>query len=136
MKVEYSSNNSGGSWWLSDDDWKSLENAGWDVNWAKDWDGEAAGGQMVDEDGRYMGALAHDATLECDSMADAIRSFEASTGQSASDEGCNCCAPPHSFSTDDGPNGWECVSGEEVLSYLYENVPSSLREAVERLNDR
>ena len=25
MKIVYSSNNSGGSWWLSDEDWKNLE---------------------------------------------------------------------------------------------------------------
>ena len=33
MKVEYSSNNSGGSWWLSDDDWRKLEKAGWEIQW-------------------------------------------------------------------------------------------------------
>ena len=32
MYVEYITNNSGGSWWLSDDDdWKALEAAGWKV---------------------------------------------------------------------------------------------------------
>jgi hypothetical protein len=31
--VEYESNNSGGSWWLNDDDWKALEKAGWVVAW-------------------------------------------------------------------------------------------------------
>ena len=34
MYVEYSSNNSGGSWWLKDEDWKALEAAGWKVVWA------------------------------------------------------------------------------------------------------
>jgi len=33
MKVEYSSNNSGGAWWLKDEDWKALEAAGWKVVW-------------------------------------------------------------------------------------------------------
>ena len=33
MYVEYITNNSGGSWWLSDDDWKALEAAGWKVEW-------------------------------------------------------------------------------------------------------
>ena len=32
MKIVYSSNNSGGSWWLSDEDWKKLEAAGWNVD--------------------------------------------------------------------------------------------------------
>lgn len=35
MIVEYSSNNSGGDWWLSDDDWKNLESAGWKVKWIR-----------------------------------------------------------------------------------------------------
>lgn len=32
-RVEYRHNNSGGSWWLKDEDWKSLEDAGWWVEW-------------------------------------------------------------------------------------------------------
>lgn len=36
MIVEYSSNNSGGDWWLSDDDWKNLESAGWKVKWIRE----------------------------------------------------------------------------------------------------
>lgn len=31
--VEYSSNNSGGSWWLTPEDWKALEDNGWTVEW-------------------------------------------------------------------------------------------------------
>lgn len=33
--VEYNSNNSGGSWWLRDEDWKHLEEAGWEVQWGR-----------------------------------------------------------------------------------------------------
>jgi len=32
-RVEYDSNNSGGGWWLDDEDWRKLEVAGWTVNW-------------------------------------------------------------------------------------------------------
>lgn len=31
--VEYNSNNSGGGWWLSDEDWAKLETEGWYVAW-------------------------------------------------------------------------------------------------------
>lgn len=31
--VEYGSNNSGGEWWLSDEQWRALELAGWEVVW-------------------------------------------------------------------------------------------------------
>lgn len=33
VKVTYSSNNSGGGWWLKDEDWLKLERAGWTVLW-------------------------------------------------------------------------------------------------------
>lgn len=33
LKVDYTSNNSGGGWWLNDEDWLALEKAGWDVSW-------------------------------------------------------------------------------------------------------
>ena len=82
MKVRYRSNNSGGSWWLSDKDWKALEKDGWVVEWS---------------DETWLDALATEATLECSGKAEAIRRFEAVTGQYAEDNGCNCCGPPHSF---------------------------------------
>lgn len=31
--LEYDSNNSGGNFWLRDEDWKALEDAGWIVGW-------------------------------------------------------------------------------------------------------
>lgn len=31
--ISYDSNNSGGRWWLKDEDWKALEDAGWHVDW-------------------------------------------------------------------------------------------------------
>lgn len=37
MIVEYSSNNSGGSWWLSDKHWLALEAAGWRVEWGGEY---------------------------------------------------------------------------------------------------
>src|SRR3990167_9656972 len=95
IKVEYSSNNSGGSWWLSDEDWYKLEAAGWRVKWYKD---EPEGIMRRAGDERWLGALARGAEKEFETPADAFREFEAVTGQSASDEGCNCCGAPHSFS--------------------------------------
>ena len=129
MKVEYSSNNSGGYWWLKDEDWLALEKAGWSVQWAKDKEG------YMYNNGRYMGALAKYAEFECESLGEAIKSFEEVTGQDASDEGCNCCGPPHNFSGRDENEEYHYASGEGCLEYLYDNVPSSLREAVEKLNN-
>lgn len=31
--MHYDSNNSGGGWWISDEGWKALEEAGWTVHW-------------------------------------------------------------------------------------------------------
>src|SRR5690348_13992879 len=94
--VEYDSNNSGGSWWLNDEDWIALEKAGWKVEWARlehaytdegnyvyDTDGSPKlvphghgnnkfGASFVSKDGRYLGALAKGAyKVGCDSIRDA-----------------------------------------------------------------
>jgi hypothetical protein len=80
--IVYSSNNSGGSFWLKDEDWQKLEDAGWTVEW---------------KDERWLGTLATEAKKEFRSMRLAIKEFEAITGQDADDEGCNCCGQPHNF---------------------------------------
>lgn len=87
---EYSSNNSGGAWWLSDDDWRKLEAAGWKVRWVKD-DPYYKGAE------RWLGALAMYASKAFSSEAAAVEEWESITGQDASDEGCNCCGQPHAF---------------------------------------
>lgn len=159
MKVSYSSNNSGGKWWLTDENWRALEAAGWVVDWVKapstprmsleemrtddndkaireeklhrmvDWMGKGL------EDGvwRYMGALARDATIEAETPGAAMRSFEAATGLKVSDNGCNCCGPPHCFTWGDGAKAGY-ASGEDCLRYLFPGraVPRDLREAMER----
>ena len=159
MRVEYSSNNSGGGWWLRDEDWKALEDAGWEVEWGGryycDADRQLRGvdrqasaqcppgskcpghresetyAEAVGRGKRWLGAMATRATKDFDTLAEAVREFEAVTGQDASDEGCNCCGAPHSFSTDD-----DWVSGEDVLPILYGSGPSTLRDALEALKDR
>lgn len=80
--VKYSSNNSGGGWWLSEEDWKDLEKGGWKVHWMEE---------------PFLGAKATEATLECRSVEEAIRSFEELTGMDTDEEGCECCGPPHNF---------------------------------------
>ena len=87
--VTYSSNNSGGSWWLTDDDWHALAAAGWKVKW-------------VGEDKRWLGALAIDAVREGLTLREAVEEWETITGQDASALGCTCCGPPHSFYDENG----------------------------------
>ena len=128
MLVGYSSNNSGGDWWLSDQEWKNLEKAGWTVCWIS---GEDKPYTKPDSEGRYMGALATRAYIEIDSIREALKSFEAATNQSASDNGCKCCGPPHAFSWGYGIHyipeevtekykldPWGYASGSELLNYL------------------
>lgn len=94
MNVKYSSNNSGGSWWLNDDDWKNLEKAGWKVGWFKtdkDWQ------QWHPGDDRFLGGLAMEATRYGVTMAHAIEEWSRITGQNPDEEGCSCCGAPHSF---------------------------------------
>lgn len=97
--LEYDSNNSGGSWWLKDKDWHALEAAGWTVDWVK------PGDMFVREDGRYLGALATGAEKHVPSPAEGVAEWERITGQSASDEGCNCCGRPHNFTFKDAETG-------------------------------
>jgi len=100
--LEYNANNSGGSWWLSDEDWKALEEAGWNVEWRKDM---KDGILSTSEDGRWLGALATAASKEFKDAGEGIEEFERVAKQCASDGGCPCCGPPHSFSfTDDEGN--------------------------------
>lgn len=100
-EVEYSSNNSGGSWWLEDEDWKALEEAGWDVAWYADRK-DFFGGDY--EGGRFLGGLAAEASIvvEADSVYDAekkaVGMWESVTGMDYEDEGCSCCGPPHYIS--------------------------------------
>jgi len=131
MLVKYSSNNSGGHWWLGDQDWMNLEKAGWKVGWIKDESGDNRRKHKPDKNGEYrwLGALATDASKEFNSIKEALEEFERITDQRVSDEGCNCCGAPHSFNWDGG-----YISGSDCLSYLYDEVPGSLREACERLN--
>jgi hypothetical protein len=131
MKIEYRSNNSGGSWWLEDQDWLALEAAGWQVHWVKD-DPERMKWECA-KTGRWLGALATSASKDFESPGEAIREFERITMQNTSNEGCNCCGAPHNFSWGEGADHtW--ASGDELLGYLYDKVPGSLREACEQLN--
>lgn len=120
--VEYDSNNSGGDWWLSDDDWKALEAAGWKVAWSSleyayttdgDYERDAdstpklvpigEGGSdkyssYRDPDGRYLGALAKTAFKPgATSIRDAADEWVRVTGKNATEAGCPCCGNPHNF---------------------------------------
>ena len=96
--LSYSSNNSGGSWWLSDSDWKAMEEAGWNVEWHKDEDRAFF---RPDKNGRWLGALASRASIETDNPEATVSEWESLVGEDASAEGCNCCGNPHNFSYED-----------------------------------
>lgn len=156
MIVSYSSNNSGGSWWLDDNQWRKLEEAGWRVEWgdpkychsrynpkeppihesSNECDGhfpaasyaEAKKLEKQETKIRWLGALAKGASKEVESVREAIEDFERVTGLTASDEGCNCCGPPHSFSWPGG--GY--ASGESILDLLFDEQPERLRSMSRR----
>jgi hypothetical protein len=125
--VEYSSNNSGGEWWLTDKDWVALEKAGWNVEWGgkyyctspiwkipedaficdeKECKGHLKYKSIEEVDANddrflFLGAAAIKATREGLDLEAAIREFESVTGQNASASGCHCCGSPHHFSETD-----------------------------------
>jgi len=161
VRVEYSTNNSGGSWWLKDRHWKALSDAGWNVQWGgrkffcgskySSIDSRPAyltvecGGEChghapyltYDEAAlgkRYMGAVATEASKTFPNARSAIDGFEQLTGMNAADEGCNCCGPPHSFTFTTPDGNSEYASGDDVLGIMYERVPS-YRDAIRQLNE-
>ncbi len=119
--VKYSSNNSGGSWWLTDKHWKALERAGWKVKWAileqtytkdgnpiydKDGtpklvpmgEGNSLLGKALMRNARFLGALATTAYKpNVKSVREAAEDWESITGLSALEAGCACCGQPHNF---------------------------------------
>lgn len=121
--VEYDSNNSGGSWWLKDEDWEALAEAGWNVHWK-----QGSGFPSLDPDAehpgpldprektgeRWLGALATSAAKEFENPADAIPEWERITGADAGAIGCNCCGTPHSFNYRDEKGGYHYASPSHV----------------------
>jgi hypothetical protein len=95
MKFNYSSNNSGGDWWLTDQNWFDLEKAGWAVDWNKD---KKDNFFKSSQDGRWLGSLAQNASKEFETLKEAVEEFEKVAGQDMSDIGCSCCGSPHSMS--------------------------------------
>jgi hypothetical protein len=134
--VEYNSNNSGGRWWLSDQNWLDLEKAGWRVEWLRlanlfneegnyvlDEEGlpllvertdpRIRKGDYVprlDKDGRHLGALARQAYRVGLSLRDAASEWEKVTGLDSTAAGCSCCGQPHRFTEYDG-EGKHVASG-------------------------
>ena len=78
--IIYQSNNSGGYWWLTDQDWLALEAAGWKVKWYRD---QRDMQRYLDSDGSCLGALACSATRSGLSLNASIAEFERITGKSA-----------------------------------------------------
>lgn len=101
----YSTNNSGGSWWLTDQNWKDLETAGWEVEWVKD-QGDSIFHKAGED--RWLGALATHASREGLSMRMALAEFEDVTGLDPHEQGCDCCGQPHWFYEvdDEGNEVW------------------------------
>jgi len=139
MYVEYSTNNSGGRWWLSDKNWTDLEAAGWIVAWNRlfyDYDdkgeyvvdergipvlleddpGTSRYGRIPnpDEGGRWLGSLAQRAYRPGLSLRDAAREWERVTGLSSTEAGCPCCGQPHNFYEYDD-SGSYVASGPSIV---------------------
>ena len=97
MRVQYTSNNSGGSWWLTDEHWKALEAAGWEVRWVKD----TTRPFRKEGEERWLGAIATTAFREGLSLEEATEEWERVTGEGAAEECFPCCGRPHFFSEED-----------------------------------
>lgn len=142
MLVKYRSNNSGGDWWLKDEDWLAPEKAGWRVSWIKDEEDSIFRTKGSD---RWLGALAKECSKDFPTITDAIKEFEELTGMSVTDEGCNCCGAPHDFTWGDCAHGdcgcegahkdYHYASGDGLSEFMYgaDLAKLSKRELLEKL---
>jgi len=141
IEVEYNSGNSGGSFWLSKEDWKALEKAGWKLGLngqMHEDESLSLEDRMIDiydaYDGKkeWLGTIATNAKKKFNNIKEALEEFEHITNQDVSAEGCNCCGPPHSFSWEDEKGEGHYCSGEGCLPYLYpdKKIPGSIRETL------
>ena len=90
----YRSNNSGGYWHVSDEEWKALDaHLKWTVEWA-------TSDELTHRIALRLGALATMATYRGNSVEEAKESFSEITGLDPEFEGCDCCGPPHNFYTE------------------------------------
>lgn len=132
MKVTYDSNNSGGSWWLKDEDWKELEKAGWKVAWGS-YSKKCKTAEEAEEN-RCLGALATSASKNFKTVREAMEEFEKITGQDVTEEGCNCCGAPHHFEWSTKEDKYNFASGDDCAQYLYGDTGSlSKRELLDRI---
>lgn len=138
--VEYSSNNSGGRWWLSDENWHDLEKSGWVVQWAwlsnvftdaGDYVREENGlpkllpsdqvtnkhsFTKIEKGGRWLGALAKTAFRVGLPLRDAADEWQRITGCNPLDAGCPCCGEPHHFTEYDENGKWKASGPEATYS--------------------
>lgn len=161
MRVEYSSNNSGGYWWLKDEHWLALEAAGWEVSWGGEYfchsknaffnprpankpepcdaEDKCPGHKRFDSldelnasgTEKFLDASATTAYKEFDTLADAIIDWEEATGMDASDAGCSCCGCPHTFR-----GGSEYLSGSDCAFAVEGIRPMSVRQMARMLGKK
>src|SRR5574343_270648 len=100
----FSENNSGGSWWLTKEDYEALFEAGWIQPEPEEKDSPIRRlSQLLSGGVPYE--WRHNVTGKFASIRDAVQSFEKATGKDFFEKGCNCCGAPFSISLDTGgPN--------------------------------
>jgi len=149
IPVEYNANNSGGRDWLTDKDWKALQDAGWklfgfddfayrDGDYIPDKDGLPSRKDEVpvdEQDESKPGDGSFDSAYKnFNNIQEAIKEFEELTGQDVTKEGCNCCGAPHNFTwgkdivvrVDVDKQDYHYASGEELLEYIYPDKNTKL----------
>jgi hypothetical protein len=99
FEVDYSENNSGGSWWLDAADYVALIAAGWTA-------GHTAHDGTTRSVSKVFVAASENAAYDA-----AVAEWTALTGGNATATGCECCGSPHYFST-------QAVGPETILALL------------------
>jgi hypothetical protein len=110
----FSENNSGGSFWLTREQYERLFEAGWtyepdEYDRTNGYDTDAF---LDNHPNPVPYGWRRRLEFKAKTIREAVESFEAATGEDFFAEGCNCCGAPFSISNSDD---WtESLSGDDV----------------------
>ena len=122
VRVVFNENNSGGSWWLREEQYQKLFDAGWKPGrWRYGDEGKGYGGAV-----KIIVLDAVDAKLAERQAYDlAITEWEHLTGENHNEVGCTCCGPPYQFYDWDEP----ILLTQERAAYEMEDLHAMFEEA-------
>jgi hypothetical protein len=117
-RITFSENNSGGCWWLKQEQYANLFKVWWKPG-RECYDGTVRGASRI----IVLDAIDEDVALAAASKL-AIMEWEKATGENADEIGCTCCGPPYQFYDWDSP----ILLTQERSAYEMEDLHAMFEE--------